>query len=196
MKEISAFLIVFTIIIIIYITYQSKLGTLTYVTSTIDNRKYLVRNEKDKQKAADQLATINKKMLDFINNLVSKNRNNDNYKQFIRIKNKYNPNNISENLKNSNHTSYSVNKGEKMVLCIRQKEDDSFVDDNTIVFVVIHELAHIMSKSIGHTDEFWENFRILLKEAEEYNLYTPIDYNKDTQRYCGINITDNPYYDK
>lgn len=195
MKEVSAFIIIFTIIMSIYIYYQSKFGTLTYVTSTIDNNKYLVRNEKNKVDAANKLAKINKKVNDFTNNLINKYNNSDKYDKIIRIKNRYNPNSISENIKNSNHTSYSINKGEKMVLCIRQKEDSSFVDDNTIIFVVIHELAHIMSKSIGHTDEFWSNFKFLLKNAEEFKLYKRENYNDKSKRYCGININDNPIYD-
>ena len=35
------------------------------------------------------------------------------------------------------------------------------------MFVIIHELSHIMSKSIGHNSEFYDNFKFLLKEAVE-----------------------------
>lgn len=195
MKEVSAFLIIFTLIITFYIYYQSTYGSLTYVTSKIDNNKYLVRNENNKQESADKLAKLNSKIVYFINQLLSKYKSTDKYDSILRIKNKYNPNNISETLKNSNHTSYSVNKGEKIVLCIRQKEDDKYVDDNTMMFVIIHELGHIMSKSIGHTDEFWDNFKFLLQEAEKMNIYQKKNYNKKPQRYCGMDITDNPMID-
>ena len=196
MKEISAFLIIFTIIASGFITYQSKFSSLTYVVSTVDKRKYLVRNEVNKQKAADKLANINLQILDFIEKLTDKYRNNDNFEDVVRIKNRYNPDNMSENTKYSRHTSYSVNKGEQMVVCLRQKEDDSFVDNNTILFVILHELAHIMTRSIGHTEEFWTNFKFLLKEAEQFNLYKKEDYNSKSKRYCGMDITDNPLNDK
>ena len=52
-----------------------------------------------------------------------------------------------------------------------------------------------MSSSVGHTDEFWENFKFLLDNAVEQKIYTPVDYKNDPQPYCGMDITDNPYYD-
>jgi len=58
----------------------------------------------------------------------------------------------------------------------------------------LHELSHVMTKSVGHTDEFWGNYKFLLKEAAEIGIYDPIDYAKEPQRYCGMTITDNPYY--
>ena len=195
MKEVSSFIIVFTLFFSYYIYYQSSYGTLIYVKSKIDNKKYLVRNEKNKQESADKLAKINIKILNFIDNLMSKYKSTKIYNSILRIKTKYNSDNISESIKNTNHTSYSVNKGEKIVLCIRQKEDESYVDNNTMMFVILHELGHIMSKSIGHTDEFWKNFKFLLKEAEEMGIYKNVDYSKKNKRYCGMDITDNPLND-
>ena len=60
------------------------------------------------------------------------------------------------------------------------------------MFVAIHELAHLMSKSIGHTTEFWDNMRFLLKKGIELKVYKHIDYNKHPEDYCGIKITDTP----
>jgi len=45
-----------------------------------------------------------------------------------------------------------------------------------MLFVAIHELGHLMTKSIGHNTEFWDNMRFLLKEAISANLYTKEDY--------------------
>ena len=63
------------------------------------------------------------------------------------------------------------------------------------MFVATHELAHVATKSIGHTEEFWNNFKFLLKEADKINVYKPEDYKKNSRRYCGTDIVDNPYYD-
>jgi hypothetical protein len=52
-----------------------------------------------------------------------------------------------------------------------------------------------MTESVGHTDEFWQNFKFLLENAVELKLYTPVDYKKEPENYCGMDITDNPYYD-
>ena len=63
------------------------------------------------------------------------------------------------------------------------------------MYVAIHELSHVMTVSIGHNDEFWQNFKFLIIEAKQINIYNPVDYKKQPARYCGTNITDNPYYD-
>ena len=52
-----------------------------------------------------------------------------------------------------------------------------------------------MTVSIGHTEEFWQNFKFLLENAIDENIYHPVDYKKNPQPYCGMDITDNPYYD-
>ena len=69
------------------------------------------------------------------------------------------------------------------------------IDENTLTFVAIHELGHVMTESIGHKKEFWENFKFLLKNAVTMGLYKPVDYKKKPKDYCGMTITDNPYYD-
>ena len=52
-----------------------------------------------------------------------------------------------------------------------------------------------MTESVGHTKEFWQNFKFLLKDAAKMGIYKPVDYKKKPKSYCGLNITDNPYYD-
>ena len=153
---------------VFFLYYESKYSDLTYVTSKVDKEKYLVRNRKDKQKAADMLATV-KKNLKAIVEYCRKDFSSDPKVQ--RMVKKYKPNRISESIPNTNYTSYSVNKGEKLVFCIRSKDEkQKLVSINTIMFVAIHELAHVMTKSIGHTTEFWSNMKYLLKRGIEIGL--------------------------
>jgi len=100
--------------------------------------------------------------------------------------------NICENFKDSQFTSYSLNKGEKIALCIRNKDTDEFIDRNTVMFVAIHELAHVMTKTIGHESDFWENMSILLCEANSLNLYDYNNYKNNEEAYCGTKITNTP----
>ena len=51
-----------------------------------------------------------------------------------------------------------------------------------------------MTLSIGHNDEFWENFKFLLNNAIEINLYKNINYSDEPKKYCGIVVSDNPLY--
>jgi len=161
-----------------------------YVKSDIDNNEYLVRNLKNKDIAANTLAILRKK-LEKICDIMQKKYPND--ESVSRMNERFNSDNITESGKNNQYTSYSVNKGEKLVFCIRQKdEDETIVDENTLTFVSIHELAHIMTKSVGHTPEFWSNFKRLLKEAVSHNLYKKEDYRSDPKEYCGIKVSDSP----
>jgi hypothetical protein len=52
-----------------------------------------------------------------------------------------------------------------------------------------------MTESIGHTQEFWDNFRFILKNAIQKGYYTIQDFKKQPVRYCGTNITDSPLKD-
>ena len=104
---------------------------------------------------------------------------------------------IVETLPTSEYTAYSENKGEKLAFCLDTKKggNSNLIDLNTLTYVGLHELAHIMSKSIGHTPEFWDNFRFLLVEGKKIGIYEPVDYKKKPVRYCGMQISDNPYFD-
>ena len=190
MNELTIVIIVIVLVLSFFLHYESKFSELTYVVSQVDNKQYLVRNREDKQEAADLLATVRKNLDKIVEYL--KNNNSSDVKVERLVKN-YRPEKISESMPNTNYTSYSVNKGEKIVFCIRSKDEhQKLVKLNTIMFVAIHELAHVMTKSIGHTQEFWDNMRFLLKKAIKLNIYKKIDYKKKPVPYCGTEITDSP----
>ena len=72
----------------------------------------------------------------------------------------FNPDNISENNQFSKHILF-IKQGWKIVFCIRSKKTNKLEKENILMFVALHELGHLMSKSIWHTDEFWTNFKFL-----------------------------------
>mgnify|MGYP003317770921 CR=1 FL=1 len=45
---------------------------------------------------------------------------------------------------------------------------------------------------IGHTSEFWNNFKFILKEAIDHNIYKDIDFKNHPKNYCGMKITNSP----
>lgn len=175
-----------------YTHFENFTNEVSYMKSSIDDKEYLVRNMDDKQEAANVLANIRMKLEKICSAMKEKYPDDESVLRMIR---KFNPDNITEAGKNNQYTSYSVNKGEKLVFCIRQKDEkESIVEDNTITFVAIHELAHIMTKSVGHTEEFWSNFKRLLNEAIEAGLYTKENYSEAPKDYCGIKVSDSPLY--
>lgn len=178
------------IIIIAYMYVENKYNDVGYEVATFDNRRYLVRNLDDRQEAANLLAKIRKNLEDLCDDLKKVYPKNDAVNRLII---KFNPESISETAKNSKYTSYSVNKGEKIVLCLRARDDtEKLIDENTLMFVSIHEIAHIMTKSVGHKQEFWDNFKFVLKEAQDNGYYKCIDFSSRPQKYCGIEVTSSP----
>jgi hypothetical protein len=90
--------------------------------------------------------------------------------------------------------AYTVNKGDELRICIRDSDkDEEFEDENTSMFVLLHEMAHLSSKSWGHGKEFRENFAKLVKAAVEIGVYKYQDFRNDSEDYCGTEIT-NPAY--
>jgi plasmid maintenance system antidote protein VapI len=152
-----------------------------------------VRDRAMINEAVDLLAVTVNKLTKLVNYVSEKYPDDE---DIIRLKKNYNPKKISETLPTSELTAYSENKGEKMAFCLNKtKNTSTLIDLNTLTFVGIHELAHTMTKSIGHKQEFWQNFKFLLENAVKINIYKPVDYKKENQSYCGMTITDNPYYD-
>ncbi len=198
------------IILLCYTHIEHLTNEVTYVKSSIDGQEYLVRNAPNKEEAANILCRTKNSLLRLIEHMNKKYVEGDQYKAesdndedektsireaVKRLVKKFNPNNISESGASNKYTSYSVNKGEKIIFCLRQKnEAQSFVDENIIRFVAIHELAHIMTVSIGHEPEFWNNFKVLLKEAVALGIYKKEDYSKSPKPYCGITVSDSPLY--
>ena len=185
MEEFLLFFIsVFVFFIIINKVY--KKGDIISIRSEVDRHIYLVRKLPDAKQAANKLAEINRKVLRLISILDTK-------KEGVQdLIDNYNPRALSETLPGSKYTSYSVNKGEKISICIRTN-DELFIDDNTILFVVIHELAHVMTEEVGHTPLFWSNMKYLLEEGKKAGIYSPVDYRKNPTDYCGMEINTTPY---
>ena len=187
-------ILAFILLFCLKIYKDSDAYNLKCIISDVDGEKYCVRERAKLELAADLLANVTKKCKELVAHLAKKYPDNEDVQRLVQ---KFNPNKISETLPTSEYTAYSENKGEKLAFCLNtsKKSDAKLIDLNTLTFVAIHELSHIMTKSEGHKQIFWQNFKFLLTEAKEANIYIPVDYKKDPQPYCGMNITDNPYYD-
>ena len=202
---------------ILYKYFETQAYEVKYIEAS-SGKEYLVRNLPDAKQAADTLDEMNRRFVRLINYC----RGEDKfklYKMYVlkkpqiemdaleekeakqlnvftadinRLVKNYNSDNLSENVPNSAYTSYSENKGQKIVFCLRSKKTDKLVDINTMMFVGLHELAHLMTHSIGHKPEFWENFRILLRISIRLQLYKCVNYNIESKDYCGTKINDSP----
>ena len=183
----------FVLFICYKIYYESDLFQLKCIVSTIDGDKYCVRERVNMQPAVDLLAKTSEKMVALVDYVKVKDPSDPRVKRLVE---KFNASKIVETLPTSEHTAYSENKGRKIAFCLNKKKENNnqLIDENTLMFVAIHEMAHITTTSIGHNKEFWDNFKYLLKKANECKVYDPVDYSKQKTEYCGMTITDNPYF--
>ena len=162
------------------------------VISKVDGNTYCVRERSKLELAADLLAEATNNMKKLVKYVGANNASNPAVKRLVE---NFNPDKISETLPTSEHTAYSENKGEKMAFCLNEdKQGTRLIDLSTLTFVAIHELAHLMTESIGHKDEFWDNFKFLLNSAKKSGIYEPVDYSKSPVQYCGTRIDENPFY--
>jgi len=187
-------LIAFIIGICVYMYYDSDAFQLKCIVSTVDGNKYCVRERDNVQKAADLLAKVTEKCKALVAYMGKKFPDNPDVQRLVK---NYNPQKVMETLPTSEYTAYSENKGEKLAFCLNKQktENNNLIDEHTLMFVSIHELSHVMTKSIGHKSEFWQNFKFLLENAKEAGIHDPEDYKKKPREYCGMKIHDNPYYD-
>ena len=193
-EDILGYVMIIFILIIAYKIYKdSDYFQLKCIVSTVDGDKYCVRERTNLQLASDLLAITTVKMKKLVAYVDEKHPDKPNIRRLVK---KFNPKKIVETLPTSEYTAYSENKGEKIAFCLNKKKNDNtnLIDENTLMFVAIHELSHVASESIGHNKEFWDNFKFLLKEATDAGVYKMVDYSSNNTEYCGMTITDNPYF--
>ncbi len=155
-----------------------------HVRSAVDGRTYRVLKKPDSQQASDALARLCNSLGQLCIHMLAKYPRS---RGAMRLYDRFNPASVSEGAYDTQHTSFSINKGEKIVFCIRHS-DGSLVDPNTLMYVAIHELAHVMTREVGHGKAFWRNMQWLVREAADRGLYRVVDYTGSPARYCGIKI--------
>ena len=196
MNEISTvivFLVVllFFILVTLIILENTELF-IEYRHSKLNNKKYGIQEEFHKSdEAVEILAKLHDNMNNFITDLQKKIPSDE---RVVRLVKGFRRAEIEE-APNDDGSSYTINKGDLVALCLRHKTNDHpFHDNNTLLFVIIHEMSHIASVSEGHNSEFITNFKWLLKEAKALGYYDPIDYRTSPITYCGVKVTNNPYF--
>lgn len=188
-------LIVLLLILIIGISifYWYNFRSMTFLKSPLDQNYYMVRDLSDKDTAVIMLSTIKLNIIK-LNDYLVKNKN-DKYKEYQKYIEQLNDRiqsvTIAESKESSSSTSYSVNKGEELVFCLRSKREwNKFHNFNTIMYVALHEISHIACPEYGHGPLFKKIFAFITQVAIELNMYVHVDFNKSPEEYCGIYITE------
>jgi len=189
MQQIIVFILV---LLIIYLIFSIKNAGL--VTAEFNGQIYMVQEHADKMKAVDLLIRLKKDLSIIAQKGLDRaiKENNKEYAEYFQtIVSRLNTVYIREVEKDSPYTSYSVNKGEELVFCLRNKKSFEFYDYNKILYVAVHEIAHIGCPEVGHTKLFFQLNKYLLETAKNDGMYDFVDYNNVPAEYCGIEINTN-----
>lgn len=171
-----------------------------------DNKYYDIRNKgslETKQKAADYLSDLSNKITYLVtymktNQLPNKEVSERLYERWSTCK-------LRETSSTDDSVAFTIYKGHEIRICIRSVgyglgsgsglssgSDSTFEDNNTALFVILHELAHIMSYSYGHNEEFNQNFSYITHLASYLGIYIPEDFSTSPKTYCGTSINTTP----
>lgn len=181
---------IFVAIMAMLVQADKSFSDMTYVRCRTNGQDYRVRNLEDKQEAAEILGRTHNRLKQACS-ILQKNHPTD--QRVLRLLDRFPNTTLAESDGSGNHTSYSINKGEKIVMCLRSKDGTNrLADENLILFVALHEISHIMTRSVGHSPEFWGNFKFVLENCQQAGLYKCIDFNKNPKRYCGITVNNSP----
>lgn len=159
-----------------------------------DNRRYIRANGKKWYVQSEDSIPLLSEMINRINQLIQEiQKHPQPTYSLVRLR-PWDSSFVTENKFNSwkyHSTAYSVNKGDELVFCLRDT-NNQLHDINTMMFVAIHELAHIVTDELQHTDKFWKNMQLLIDQAEYIGVYEPVDYKFNATEYCGVTIDQTP----
>jgi hypothetical protein len=189
----------FVIVIALFLIYEFYWKERNMVVVELEGYSYKVYgNYDDCYHAAVILHRCNKFLMEFMRHLRRKYTIHEAGRareSAARILLNYNPERLIESVASGKDTAYTINKGERMHMCVRSADDGSLHDLELCKFVMLHELAHIANEKWGHGPDYWETFKWVLHVAYTSGIYTPVDYKRAPQRWCSLNVNYNPYFD-
>lgn len=174
----------YILLLILFIFLYTNSNNLVKIKST--NNKFYYTQQKHSLKASHILILLE----DFINKLsyyLLKDNFNNKY-----IKNKLKKKIIIKEIPNKykNYVSYLSNK--TIYICLRKNINQFETNINALYFIIMHELSHIITKTQGHTKEFWDNYKLIINTATKYKLYKYKDYYNNPVKICNKLINSLP----
>jgi predicted metal-dependent hydrolase len=187
-------LIISIIVIFIYIFLFHNKKNVVLITGQDNFTKYLVYDDDKKKESALLLEKITENMFKLKTYLYTNRDKFEDLKDYIKqLHRNLNKDRtlIYENDPKSDLTSFSVNKGEEIAFCLKSKKSGEIHDVNLIMYVALHEMAHIACPEIGHGELFKKIFKFLTEQAIELGIYKYDDYDSKPVEYCGMILSSN-----
>lgn len=150
------------------------------------HQSYYVLDQKNSKDASKLLHSVVEDATKLVKHLQYNYPNNEGVQLLVK---RFNPNTISEGNPHHKDFTYTENKGEKMVICLRN-QNMSFHDKNLIMFPLIHELSHLCDPNYdnSHGKTFRGCFKFFLDEAQKIGIINKPDYDVNPKPYCGMVI--------
>ena len=175
--------LLFLLLIIVIILFSND-GLIK--TKASNNKIYYTQKHKAEE-AANILSIVDKFKKNLIKYLIKDHPENIKIKKLNReIKIKEIPE------KYNKYIGYTINK-QTLYICLRKNQDNFETNMNALYFIVMHELAHVISTTLGHTREFWENYKLILRTGIKHKLYNYKNYYVKPVKYCNKMINSTPY---
>ena len=175
-------LVIVLILLFVWFCYQHIESFSNVQVISSSNRSFQVLDEKDAQSATELLSQVSVSMDHFLTDI---SQSYPTHMGLDRIRKQWSYQKLAEGRYDQpNITSYTVNKGERIVLCLRSSQG-KLHQENLIFYVLLHELAHIMSLSTSteyHNQEFKDNLNWLVTQAHERHY---LETSKAVD-YCGM----------
>ena len=180
------------IFILIFIFYKKSNPNLVSV-QTKNGLKFSIYKDKLQIKKTELMGDIITNMILLKEHLINnKNDFPEEDKEYIDLlKDNFDVNKtiIYETEPESDLTSYSVNKGQELSICLKSKKNNQLHDINLFMYVSIHEMAHMGCPDIGHGETFKKVFKFFIEEAIKINVYKYVNYSENPTEYCGMNLS-------
>lgn len=99
------------------------------------------------------------------------------------------------NVQNMHVGTSTFTTGKKdMTVCVRDMRTNTLYDEQLLLFPVLHEMAHMCVQDMtnNHGLEFQLYFKRLLDIATSIGVYSPHNFAKDPEPYCGMVISTMP----
>lgn len=186
---------VVALLVVAWALYRAWPRSMTWVSSQLTGKAYHVKDLPGSQDVADRLAFLELQVRRFL-------RRAEEYApgdpRLHRVRERWNGT-LAETPRDR-EVAYSIGK-DAIHLCVRSAAEDAAAGgggggglepENTSVFVLMHELAHLATDEYGHPPEFWSNMRFLLELAERTGLYSYQDFEATRVSYCGHPMASSP----
>lgn len=182
MRTLTAWLAMGAVALALYVAWPRRM---IYVHSHVTGKSYLVKNMPNSQDAADRLATMELRVRDFLHKAEA-HAPGDPRLHNIRMRwdGTLYETPVDEDV------AYSIGKG-AISICVRSPTG-ALDSENSCMFVLLHELAHVATDKYGHRPRFWANMKFLLEVAERTGSYTYQDFENTETTYCGTPLRSSP----